>query len=338
MRCGEGLTIPPTSHGNDALTAWLIRKTRLRLPQGVAAIILTVFAMALTDAIIKLSSSGMTLWQIWVLRSAIVLPLLLIATRGRIMASEGSTNGTIWVAARSFALVLQYLCLYSVLPLIDLALAGAAFYTAPFFIVGLSAIVLGNRVTFRHWLAILIGFVGLLLIVRPLGADFTPLVLMPVAAAVFYATAAIITRARCDNIPPLMLALWLNLACGATGLILGAGRELIPSPPMASFILGPWNSMSSNDWLMILALSVLIIGIAVGLAKAYQSPHPEVIATFDFSYMIFAVFWGFVFFDEVPGGWTLVGMALIIAGGLGALVIRDGVGKSARHVAENRNS
>jgi drug/metabolite transporter (DMT)-like permease len=50
------------------------------------------------------------------------------------------------------------------------------------------------------------------------------------------------------------------------------------------------------------------------------------------------VFWGFVFFDEVPGGWTLFGMALIIAGGLGVLVIRDGASKSAHHIGENRNS
>lgn len=301
----------------------------LRLPQGVGAIVATVFAMALTDAIIKLSSSGMTLWQVWVLRSAIVLPLLLIATRGRITAPGGAGNGTIWVAGRSLALVLQYLCLYSVLPLIDLALAGAAFYTAPFFILGLSAIVLGNRVTFRHWLAILTGFAGLLMIVRPFGADFTPLVLMPVAAALFYAVAAIVTRARCENIPPLILALWLNLACGATGLLLAAGQTLIPAPTWADFILGPWHSMSSDDWLMILALSVLIIGIAIGLAKAYQSPHPEIIATFDFSYMIFVVFWGFVFFGEVPGVWTLAGTVLIIAGGLGVLLSRNAESKSA---------
>lgn len=71
---------------------------------------------------------------------------------------------------------------------------------------------------------------------------------------------------------------------------------------------------------MILALSVLIIGIAIGLAKAYQSPRPEVIATFDFSYMIFAVFWGFVSFGEMPGVWTLTGTALINAGGLGCPV------------------
>ena len=127
---------------------------RFGLPQGVVAILATVFAMALTDAIIKLSSSGMTLWQIWILRSAIVVPILLVATKGRVLPP-----GTGWIIARSAALVVQYLCLYAVLPLMDMALAGAAFYTAPFFIVGLSALVLGNRITLRHWLAILTGFV-----------------------------------------------------------------------------------------------------------------------------------------------------------------------------------
>lgn len=274
--------------------------------------------MALTDAIIKLSSSGMTLWQIWVLRSALVVPILLIATKGQVFGP-----GTGWIAARSLALVVQYLCLYAVLPLIDMALAGAAFYTAPFFIVGLSALVLGNRITLQHWLAIATGFAGLLLIVRPFAATFTPLVLMPVAAALFYAIAAILTRAKCAQSPALVIALWLNITCLFTGLAIGAVRGLLPTPEWANFIFGPWQSMALTDWVMILALCVLIIGIAIGLAHAYKSPRPEVIATFDYCYMIFVVFWGYVFFDEVPDIWTLAGMLLISAGGLGVLMIRD---------------
>lgn len=62
----------------------------------------------------------------------------------------------------------------------DMALAGAAFYTAPFFILELSALVLGNPITGRHWLAILIGFAGLVLIVKPFDAAFTPLIALPV--------------------------------------------------------------------------------------------------------------------------------------------------------------
>ena len=292
--------------------------TRFGLPQGVVTIVATVFAMALTDAIIKLSSSEMTLWQIWILRSAIVVPILLVATKGLVCPP-----GTGWSIARGVALVVQYLCYYAVLPLIDMALAGAAAYIAPFFIVGLSALVLGNRITLRHWLAITSGFAGLLLIVRPFAAAFTPLVFLPIAAALFYAIAAILTRAKCAETPALILALWLNITCLAFGLAIGAVRGLIVTPEWAGFIFGPWHSMAGGDWGMILVLSVLIIGIAIGLARAYQSPRPEVIATFDYSYMIFVVFWGYVFFGEVPDLWTLAGMALISAGGLGVLMIRD---------------
>jgi drug/metabolite transporter (DMT)-like permease len=281
-------------------------------------IVATVFAMALTDAIIKLSSSEMTLWQIWILRSAIVVPILLVATKGRVCPP-----GTGWIIARGVALVVQYLCYYAVLPLIDMALAGAAAYIAPFFIVGLSALVLGNRITLRHWLAIATGFTGLLLIVRPFAAAFTPLVFLPIAAALFYAIAAILTRVKCAETPALILALWLNITCLAFGLAIGAVRGVIVTPEWAGFIFGPWHSMAGGDWGMILVLSVLIIGIAIGLARAYQSPRPEVIATFDYSYMIFVVFWGYVFFGEVPDLWTLAGMALISAGGLGVLMIRD---------------
>ena len=292
--------------------------TRFGLPQGVVTIVATVFAMALTDAIIKLSSSEMTLWQIWILRSAIVVPILLVATKGRVCPP-----GTGWIIARGVALVVQYLCYYAVLPLIDMALAGAAAYIAPFFIVGLSALVLGNRITLRHWLAIATGFTGLLLIVRPFAAAFTPLVFLPIAAALFYAIAAILTRVKCAETPALILALWLNITCLAFGLAIGAVRGLIVTPEWAGFIFGPWHSMAGGDWGMILVLCVLIIGIAIGLARAYQSPRPEVIATFDYSYMIFVVFWGYVFFGEVPDLWTLAGMALISAGGLGVLMIRD---------------
>ena len=286
-----------------------------RVPPGVGIILLAVFAMALTDALIKLSSSGMTLWQVWILRSSLVLPVLMGLTRGRVVVP-----GQGWIILRSAALVAQYMCLYAVLPLIDMALAGAAFYTAPFFIVGLSALVLGNRITVLHWLAITLGFIGLILILRPMGTGFTPLVLMPVAAALFYALAAILTRARCETVPPAVLALWLNLACLAGGVLLGLVRLILPTPDWAFFLFGPWHSMAMQDWALIVALSLLIIGVGLGLAKAYQSPRPEVIAAFDYCYMIFVVFWAFVFFGEIPDGWTAVGTLLIVAGGLGVLM------------------
>jgi drug/metabolite transporter (DMT)-like permease len=204
-----------------------------------------------------------------------------------------------WVALRCLALVAMYLTMYPALPLIDMALAGAAFYTAPLFIVGLSALVLGNRVTARHWVAILTGFAGVLVIVQPFGAAFSPVVLLPVAAAACYAGAAILTRARCAEVSPAVLGFWLNLAFLVVGglalLALSAGLAPALDYP---FLTGPWAPMTLRAWAVIAILALLMVGIAVGVAVAYQSPRPEVVASFDYAYMIFASFWGFVFFGR----------------------------------------
>lgn len=291
-------------------------RLQMRLPEGVPTILGAVFAMALTDAIIKHSSAGMSLWQIWVLRSVLVLPVLFGLARGRVWRA-----GYGWVFLRTLALIAMYFGMYPALPFIDLSLAGAAFYTAPLFITGLSALTLGQKITPRHWLAILTGFVGLLVIVRPLSASFTPVVLGPVAAAACYAVAAVLTRARCAAVAPAVQAFWLNVAFLLLGVIgLGVTSSNLPLPrEVFPFLLAPWQPMSLALWGMMAVLAGLILWIALGVAKAYQAPHPATIATFDYCYMIFAIFWGYVVFGEIPDGWTLAGMALITAGGIGIL-------------------
>lgn len=292
-----------------------------RLPHGVLAIVPAVFAMALTDALIKQWSGGISLWQIWVLRSLLVLPVLFVMARGRVRVAGGG-----WVALRCLALVAMYLTMYPALPMMNMALAGAAFYTAPLFIAGLAALVLGQRIAGLQWLAILVGFAGLLLIVRPFGLAFSPVVLLPVAAAFCYACAATITRARCMTVEPVAMGFWLNVAflCfgGVAALTLEAG---LPVPAGAyPFLFSTWQPMAAGDWGILAVLSLLMIGVSIAVAVAYKSPQPAVIATLEYFYMIFATFWGFVFFAEVPDLWTLCGMVLIAAGGAAVLLVPSG--------------
>lgn len=280
---------------------------------GVVTIVSTVFAMALADAIVKHASADMTLWQIYVLRSALVVPVLLFVARGRIRSDRLG-----WVVLRSLALTLMYLCIYAAIPVLPLSVVAASLYTGPLFIVILSAVFLREPVTLRHWIAILTGFAGVLFVVRPAAPDFRPLALIPVGAALLYAIAAVLTRARCARVPAPTLAVWLNLTLLATG---GLASLLITCLRIGSaasypFLLAGWGQMSTSNWQTIIVLAVLMIGISIGLAKAYQSPRPQVIATFDYTFLIFATFWGFVFFGEVPDIPTLAGIGLIAMAGL----------------------
>ncbi len=292
---------------------------------GIPVILVTVFAMALADAIIKFASTGMTLWQIYVLRSLLVVPVLVImASARRSSLPAPGQNGwgkTGWILLRSLCLTLMYLGIYAAIPLLDLSVIAASLYTGPLFIVLLSALALHERITARHWGAILTGFAGVLLIVRPAAEGFTPLALIPVSAAFLYAVSAIMTRAKCADVATTTLALWLNgtlLTVGAAASLtlavsdIGAGLDY-------PFLFGPWSALDGRAWGVVLTLAVLMGGISIGLARAYQSPRPQVIAAFDYAYLIFAALWGYLFFGEVPDAVTLVGMTLIAGAGIGAL-------------------
>jgi drug/metabolite transporter (DMT)-like permease len=284
------------------------------LLRGVITIIATVFAMSLADALVKSSSADMTLWQIWVLRSLFIVPILMVLARKSIPPA-----GLGWVVLRSLILAAMYLGIYAGIPLLDLSVVAAALYTGPLFIVCLSAAVLRERVTGPQWVAILTGFAGVLFIVRPTAPSFSQLTLLPVAAAFLYALAAVLTRAKCSTVPATTMALWLNMALLALGGVASVSIPHLSTGLQYPFLFGDWQPMDAGDWWLIVALAILMIAVSIGFAMAYQSPRPQVIATFDYAYLIFAGFWGFLFFGETPDIWTIAGMLLIAAAGLTVL-------------------
>lgn len=284
-----------------------------RMVTGIITIVLTVFAMALTDAFVKYASSDMTLWQIYVCRSCLALPVLVILAKGRVRPLSVQ-----WVSLRSLLLVAMYLAIYAAIPVLDLSVIAATLYTGPLFIVVLSSIVLKERIKPGHWSAIGLGFVGVLLVVQPNGRDFTALSLIPVIAAFLYASAAVLTRAKCSDEAPPVLAINLNVALVACGGLMSCALWLFPLPGSGNypFLLGVWSPFDAGSLRVLAVMAVLIIGVTIGLARAYQSPRPQVIAAFDYAYLIFAAFWGFVFFEEIPDTTTVGGMVLIAFAGI----------------------
>lgn len=296
-------------------------ETSQSLTAGIFTILLTVFAMALTDAFVKFSSADMTLWQIYVCRSVLALPVLVLLAKGQIWPKAIG-----WVTLRSLALVAMYLAIYAAIPLLDLSVVAAALYTGPLFIVLLSAIFLREGIATMQWVAVALGFGGVLCVVRPSGVDFTTLSLIPVIAAFLYAVAAVLTRAKCQDEKPAALAISLNIALVMFGVLASLWLRISPSDHAQSypFLFGQWSSFNVRTLCILVVMAVLIVGVSIGLARAYQSPRPQVIATFDYAYLIFAAFWGFVFFKETPQIWTMIGIALIIVAGILAVVSRKG--------------
>lgn len=283
------------------------RQTRI----AIFAIITSVAALSLGDAVIKATDLSLPLWQMFILRSFLVVPVLLFLVwrRGRIDLSNIG-----WALLRSALLTCMWLSYYSALPLMPLSQTAAAYYTGPIFIVALASLIKRRMPSGPGVAAIAGGFFGVLLIVRPDATGIDAASLLPIIAAFLYACAMVLTSAKCAEDDPFVLALVLNVSFICCGAVLGlfAWRD-------GSFILGPWQTVDLLLLGTVTILAALILIGSVGAAIAYQKGPPSTVAAFDYSYLVFSLTWGALFFSEFPGTISLVGIGLIAGAGLMAL-------------------
>lgn len=279
-----------------------------RTRYAVFAIVISVTALSLGDAVVKSAGLSLPLWQIFVIRSAIiVLPVWWIARR----AAPPIFRSVFWVAVRSVLLVLMWLSYYAGLQLMPLSLAAAIYYTGPLFVVGILA------VTSRRWpgkwtaFLLLVGFAGVLFIVRPDTGGFDMAVFLPLAAAFFFASAMVLTSQKCRDEDPFSLVLAVNIAFIVSGGLLG-----LFSAQEGSLVLGALQPLTLELTAILVVLAGLFFVGSMCAAIAYQNGEPTTVAAFDYIYLILSVMWGTLFFSEVPNPSAIIGIVLIAGAGL----------------------
>ena len=295
------------------------------LKLAVASILFAVLALSFADAVIKLLSSDLSLWQIYILRSVLALPVVIaiVKIHDRKLSLIPVTLG--WTTLRSCLLGFMWIAYYAALPHVKLSVAAAVYYTIPLFITLFSALFAGERVKPKSWLAIVIGFIGVLVIVRPDRGEFNAYVLLPLLAAILFALAMILTRTKCRDENPGVLSFSLNVTFIVMGLIAtlmlmfaNLGTEQIALNP---FLLSEWRAPVIDEWIAMAVLAAVVTVGSIFAAFAYQNGPSSVIATFDYSYLAFSALWGFVIFVEIPDVLAIFGMFLIVLAGL--MVLKD---------------
>ena len=300
----------PVSHSDN---------TRL----AIFSIIVAVLALSMGDAVIKYFSVSFSLWQIYVVRSLIAVPILIGVIKLREPSLPLMPVSIGWTATRSLLLGVMWVAYYTSLPHIKLSVAAAVYYTIPLFITLFSAIFTGDKVTQKSWFAIILGFTGVLVIVRPDADGFNAYVLLPLIAAILYAVAMILTRTKCLNENPKILSLSLNVTFIAMGLI--ASLAIASWSPVDStkehfpFLIGDWVELDIGGWLTMAILAIVVILGSLFAAVAYQNAPSSIVASFDYFYLAFAALWGLLVFSEVPDGLTILGMIMIAGAGLIAI-------------------
>lgn len=273
--------------------------------------------LALQDALVKITSAEVSLWQFQLLRSVFNLALLALVV---LVFGQGMPTWPrrLWaVGLRSGLLVASMVFFFGAVPFLQLSEIAAGLYVFPLFVAVLSVVFLGERVGPRRILAVLAGFAGTLLILKPGTEAFRWEGLMPVLAGLLYAATVLTTRKACRQENPVTLATGVSVVFICVGI---AGLVLAPLAPVRlaeawPYLFTGWHPVGLVVVGVVIACSGLNLTSNIGLAKAYQSAESSWLAPFDYSYLVFASFWGLVLFGHVPDAVSAVGMAMIAGSG-----------------------
>jgi drug/metabolite transporter (DMT)-like permease len=287
---------------------------------GVPFLIAGIAVFSVQDLILKILSGSYPLYEAMILRSLTAAPLLLA------LAHLNGGIGTLWTPAwrrmllRGFLLFVSYAAFYLAIASLPLATTVALFFTAPLFITVLSVPMLGEKVGPRRWFAVLVGFAGVLVMVRPGSDVFDWAAILALVAGLSYAVSMVTARSMGSTETAPALAFWGNVAFLACALALAAvfasGDYAGESHPSLGFLTRAWVTPSLRDLgLMMLCGFIAAAGLTL-LTQAYRLSPSSVVAPFEYSAMIWGVLWGWLFWRQLPDteGWT--GILIIVGAGL----------------------
>lgn len=298
---------------------------------GALWALLAAVGFSAVDVIVKFLSDDYAHYQLTFYRTLVSLALVLLVvvplTGGY---ADLRTKRLGAHLLRGTCVVFANLCFFLGLAALPLSEAVAIFFVGPFLIALFSVLFLGETVGPRRWIAICLGLIGVLLVLRPGTEAFRPAAILPILAAAGYATIHIITRRIGGTESAASLVFWTQLtmlaAAGLGGLLLGNGWLDRFDHPSASFLLRAWAWPSLFDAGLVVGLGVAITIGGFAISEAYRRSAAAFIAPFEYIALPLALLWGFVIFDEWPDVWALAGIALIMASGM-ILIWREAVAR-----------
>ena len=288
--------------------------------RGVGFLVLALFTISLQTVAVKWISGSYPVLQIVILRSLVALPFTLLLYRYEGKRGLPTTQRPRLEYARGLFLFLSYTTFMMGLAALPLAEIAAIRNSGPLMITLLSVVMLGERVGPRRWLALLVGFAGVLLIVRPGSATFNLGSIFVLISVLFYALTVMVTRKlhTTDSSATMSYYSTLVYLVGASivaPLVILAG-DMPGAHPSIAFLFRPWAMPTPVDFAIMAGLGIVWAAWMYFLARAYSLAQASVAAPFEYLGLPIDVMWGFLIWGEVPTWMTWAGACLTIFSGM----------------------
>ena len=273
-------------------------------PRGALFMCISMFAFTLNDSLMKSATQTLPLFQSMAIRGVLTIAGLLVVAHvtGGIRLLPAAPRDRRRVALRSLAEVVATVLFLLALRQMPLANISAILQSVPLMVTLAAALFLGETVGWRRMTAICVGFLGVLLIVRPGGADFDLWSVLALASVVGVVARDLVTRGISHAVPAATVAVWAALLVTLAGFVMS-----IP-----------------QGWVMPNAVELIKLAAAAGaLVVGYTASVMTMrlgdvgfIAPFRYTSLVWALLLGWIGFGPLPDGVTLIGAGVVVASGL----------------------
>ena len=253
------------------------------------------------DAMVKALGGTYGSFQMMLFRSGIaLLPVaVMIWHAGGIGAVRSTRPGL--QALRVVIGICSMFGFFYVFPRMPLVDAYAISFASPLFMVALSVPILGEPVGWRRWTAVAVGFIGVLIMLDPWGIQFHVISLIVLAATFCYALSTILVRLLSRYDKDVVTLFWFALCASLVSLV-GAIPE--------------WKWPPLMDWVWLVTLGLLGGFAQILITRAWRLAPAAVLAPFDYTSIVLAVAFGYLWFREQPSWTVWYGLPLVIGSGL----------------------
>lgn len=267
---------------------------------GISLMLLGIFFFALNDALGKFLIATFSVGQVLLVRSAAAMVLLtpLNARDGRAVYASAPRP---WLQVmRAMFATLEVAFFYWALFYMPLANVMTFYLAGPIYVTALSPFILGEKVGWRRWAAVMVGFIGVLIALNPAAGHFTPAALIAIAGSFSFSVSMICTR-----------------------LVRGtADTVLITTQTVAALLFGAvvapftWVPLTWRDGVLLIWLGVTATVAHMCINRSLKLAPASVVVPYQYTTIVWAILFGYIFFGDIPTVSMLVGAATIIAAGI----------------------
>jgi len=278
------------------------------------------------DAVVKAMSGSFAAYEAILFRCIGSFPLLVV-----LLYRDGGYRSLATpilgrVLFRSIILCVGYFTFILSIAAMPIANSVAIYFTMPFFVAGLAGPLLGERVRLHRWLAIIAGFIGVLIMVRPGAGVFEPAAIFALISAFSYAFGQMLGRPISHQVPLTVIAMWQNAVFFLVGLLLAILFNSFDFSGLSHkslvFLSRPWVWPTSIEALVLFGNGILAAFGMILFVSAYKYAESNFVAPFEYSTMIWAVIYGLLVFGDFPDQYTWIGAAVVATAGI-LMIWRD---------------